>query len=228
MPYVFDQTDVEWDDEDAEPPPPAASRFQYLAPPDFGGAAAPVSFSLPSPDAENGAPAPSAAGGLTAVFSRILGGTPKPHDPQAQARRQQMMFTRLVTALRAMGAKQVYCRYDGGNDEGFAWVEWINLAAGGRLDAAELSARLSASGVLRQFDINDVLYGASTMSGTQQKRYIVEQWLANEWATLLLGRGYGTGEYAMYGAFTVDLDALTITDDPKADPEVKNITLADG
>lgn len=228
MPYVFDQTEVEWEDEDAEPPPPAASRFQYLAPPEFGGASAPVRFSLAAPEAGTAPTARSAASGLTAVFSRILGGAPKPRDPEAQAKRTQGMFASLVTALKAMGARQVYCRYDGGNDEGFAWVERVDLADGGRLDAAELSARLSATGIQRQFDINDVLYGASNMSGAQQFRYIVEQWLANEWATALLGRGYGTGEYAMYGAFTVDLDAMTITDDPNAAAVVKNITLADG
>ena len=43
---------------------------------------------------------------------------------------------------------------------------------------------------------------------------------------LLLGRGFGTGEYCMYGAFWVDLEACTIIDDGNADPVVQNITIA--
>ena len=50
--------------------------------------------------------------------------------------------------------------------------------------------------------------------------------LSNEWASLLLGESYGTGEYSMYGAFVVDLDKCTITDDPNADPVVQNIDIA--
>jgi hypothetical protein len=51
--------------------------------------------------------------------------------------------------------------------------------------------------------------------------------LCDEWATMLLGSGYGTGEYSMYGAFTVDLEACTISDDPDADPVVQNIEIAE-
>jgi hypothetical protein len=49
-------------------------------------------------------------------------------------------------------------------------------------------------------------------------RYIVCR-LCSEWAALLMGDGFGTGDYSMYGAFMVDLDAHTVTDDRVADPE---------
>ena len=46
--------------------------------------------------------------------------------------------------------------------------------------------------------------------------------LAGELATVLLGRGFGTGEYELYGAFTADLATGDLVDDPdaaKPDPE---------
>jgi hypothetical protein len=40
--------------------------------------------------------------------------------------------------------------------------------------------------------------------------------LAHEIASVLLGEGFGTGEYQLYGAFTADLKSGAITDDAKA------------
>jgi len=65
------------------------------------------------------------------------------------------------------------------------------------------------------------------MSDSEQLRFFVLERLCEEWAEMLLGRGYGTGEYSMYGAFTVDLDTCTVTDDSNADPVVQNITIAE-
>jgi hypothetical protein len=44
-------------------------------------------------------------------------------------------------------------------------------------------------------------------------------------ASRLLGRGYGTGPFWLYGAFTVDLDACTLVDDRNAGPVVQNIDI---
>jgi hypothetical protein len=60
----------------------------------------------------------------------------------------------------------------------------------------------------------------------RQKLDHILQDLCNEWASMLLGDSYGTGEYSMYGAFAVDLEACTITDDRAADPIVENIQIA--
>jgi hypothetical protein len=43
---------------------------------------------------------------------------------------------------------------------------------------------------------------------------------------MLLGKSYGTGNYSMYGAFTVDLETCMITDDPNAVPVVRDIEIA--
>jgi hypothetical protein len=49
--------------------------------------------------------------------------------------------------------------------------------------------------------------------------------LAVNWAAALLGgRSFGTGPW-MYGAFVADLVEETITDDPKANPVVRNIAI---
>src|SRR5262249_13971360 len=47
MPFVYDETQVEWPDDDPEPPPPRADQFVYIAPSEFGGGRAPVRFDVP-------------------------------------------------------------------------------------------------------------------------------------------------------------------------------------
>jgi hypothetical protein len=54
---------------------------------------------------------------------------------------------------------------------------------------------------------------------------LIGVWLCHEWASMLLCRSFGTGEYSMYGAFSVDIGTCTITDDPHADPIVENISI---
>ena len=51
MPFIYDETQIEWpeDDDDYEPPPPRADQFVYLSPPEFGGAPEPVGFSVAEP-----------------------------------------------------------------------------------------------------------------------------------------------------------------------------------
>jgi hypothetical protein len=132
MPFVYDETQLEWpeDDDDFEPPPPRPDQFVYIPPPDFGGASAPVRFSVVAePDetatGSNGPPTRS-------IWNRLLG-----------------------------------------------W--W-------------------------------------RPSKEEERR--------RGWASMLLGEGFGTGEYSMYGAFTVDLETCAITDNRNADPIVENIQIA--
>ena len=51
MPFVYDETEIEWpeDDDEYESPPPRADEFMYLPPPEFGGAAEPVRFFVAEP-----------------------------------------------------------------------------------------------------------------------------------------------------------------------------------
>ena len=47
MPYFYSEENIEWPedaDDDWEPPEPTVADFQYLAPPDIGGAKDPVPF----------------------------------------------------------------------------------------------------------------------------------------------------------------------------------------
>jgi hypothetical protein len=193
MPFVYDQTEVEWPEDDSDPPPPKADEFVYLPPPEFGGAAEPVRFSA------------EASG------------------PQESGRDQ--MCALVVSELRAIGARRAYGRYDGGNDEGFAWLDSVETQAG-RVDAAALAETLLAGPLLEKACPPGLLSRSDRWSKQEQLRRFVLDRVCDEWASMLLGRGYGTGEYSMYGAFTVDLEACTITDDREADPVVQNIEIA--
>ena len=143
--------------------------------------------------------------------------------------RAPLLFATRVPPLRAAGAKRAYCRYDGGNDEGFSWLDHYESESGDRLDLDALAARLLAMGVHDQLPAIEARSQSAAIFKHQklaELRDVVSDQLVEEWAMLLLGRGFGTGEYCMYGAFWVDLEACTIIDDGNADPVVKNITIA--
>ena len=127
----------------------------------------------------------------------------------------------MVPVLKELGVRRIYCRYDGGNDEGFAWLESMELRDGARIDG-DARRDVQAQALLQATDrvkdsgaVTDEAFLANPGCG----------WLCDEWAMMLLGDSFGTGEYSMYGAFTVDLDACTISDDSNADPVVQNITI---
>jgi hypothetical protein len=238
MPFVFDCTQIEWSDDDTDPPPPRADQFVYLPPPELGGAREPVRFTLDIP------PEPPASAAMTpptrrpSFWDRLLGRRPSTEqiaavvraDAQAQIARgvfsSQRLFAVTVPALRALGVKQLYGRYDGGNDEGFSWLDNALLRDGTCIDADALAQRLMDRKFLDLLIARGVMKRIDRMSEREQVASFIRDWMCTEWATLLLGRGYGTGEYVMYGAFVVDLDACIVTDDPKADPVVSNIEIA--
>jgi hypothetical protein len=212
MPFIYDETNIEWpaDDDEWEPPPPHADQFIYLSPPEYGGASEPVRFSVAELQAAEPASAP---------------GEP-PHEE-----RGQRAFAFAVAELRKAGVRRLYCRYDGGHDEGFSWLDRAEMTDGARLDADALFRRLYETGLL------DRIYAAGMMrsrvaisrhfSDQQRLVHFLDGDLFSEWASMLLGgRGYGTGQMSMYGAFTVDLEACTITDDRNADVVVKHIGIA--
>jgi hypothetical protein len=193
MPYVFDDSRLS-SSEDEEPIPPKAKDFEYMPATEFGGPQGAAELRVPT----------GSEGVNNEEFS----------DPQ-EARA-------LHLALIASGIAKVYCRYDGGHDEGFAWVAHAELATGERLDTWALATKLIANGVpVRkrwpyQRDWPDELL----------VQELLDYPLAVNWAAALLGgHGFGTGEYSMYGAFVADLVAGTITDDPMAGPVVRNIEI---
>src|SRR5262245_26668669 len=122
MPFVYDETEIQWPDDVSEPPPPRADEFVYIPPPQFGGAREPVRFCVLSP----------------AEASE--------HETSTDSKRWER-FTRkflaiVVPALREVGVRRAYCRYDGGHDEGFAWLDSIELKDGERIPADAVIQRL--------------------------------------------------------------------------------------
>jgi hypothetical protein len=257
MPFIYDETQVEWPDDDTEPAPPRADQFIYIPPAQFGGAREPVLFIVPSLSAA-AQPAepeqPSQVRPLAptepheeqrrSILERLLG-RPVPagalqkldedreRAKQEQAQRWERLLSIMIPALRQIGGRRVYCRYDGGNDEGFAWFDSLELQDGERVDLDALGQRLHDIEVqtrLRSagFELHD-FYSMRTGAHPSDQgalKGVVEDWLCHEWASMLLGRSFGTGEYSMYGALTVDLETCTITDDPGAGPIVENIRIA--
>jgi hypothetical protein len=231
MPYYFGEGDPGWDelmDED-ESRPPKVSQFRYLSPPDLGGPPAPARFSDQAPP-PRAAPAPAAP----SLLDRLLGRRP-PDAPQivgpsreerqeGEARRSRHWLALIVAALREIGARRAYGRYDGGNDEGFAWLGHVELMSGERLAPDEVAGRLAATR-LRERLAEAGLWHSQWGKGEQAMRDIALYTFAEECAVLLLGGGYGTGPFYMYGAFTVDLDTCTIVDDSNAEPIVENIEI---
>jgi hypothetical protein len=139
----------------------------------------------------------------------------------------------MIPALREIGAQRIYCRYDGGHNEGWAWFDGLQLRDDARIDLDGVAQRLHETHVhtkLREagFKLHDH-YSFRTGGQPSDRgalKSVVNDWLCHDWASMLLGEGFGTGEYSMYGAFKVDLETCTITDDPDADPVVENIKIA--
>jgi hypothetical protein len=214
MPFIYDETEIQW-----PAPPPPADEFIYLSPPEFGGAPEPVRFSAAEPQqAAEPPPTPGEPPHSVDEFRRR-------HEKRRQELSQQT-FAFAVPELRKAGVLRLYCRYDGGHDEGFSRLGCAEMTDGARLDADAFRQRLFDAGLLDRIHAAGMLRPSAHFSDLQQLAQFLDGSLINEWASMLLGDGYGTGEYSMYGAFTVDLEACTITDDRNADPGVENTRIA--
>ena len=114
--------------------------------------------------------------------------------------------------LRELGATAVRAKYDGGCDEGFAYLASAETADG-TLSIDDLIARWSAGGKVTE------LPPPAHPAHTEEDRF---RWVADEFADALarrfLGEGYGTGEYEMFGEFVADLRTGTFTDLRDAEP----------
>ena len=253
MPFVYDETEIEWPEDGSEPQLPRADQFVYLPAPAYSGANTPVRFSIEPPaetiertePQEKVGTVPPARPPRRGILNRLFGSRASaPTQQQRQtsiaetlrrqelenARRLHRLFATMIPALRAAGARRAYCRYDGGNDEGWAWLDHYETASGKPIDLDALARLLFEMNVheqLRAAGFSAHLTAVSNEEEIAGLKGFASDWIAQDWATLLLGPSFGTGEYSMYGAFTVDLEACTITDDPQADPLVQNITIAE-
>jgi hypothetical protein len=217
MPYVFDFEKP--GNEDVDVAEPNLSHFEYLPPPKMGGPQAPIRFSTDFP-----ATVPRAS-----ALSRVFGRQAAAAEPDVFS---NYMRENVLPALQSLGMKRAYCRYDGGNDEGFTWLDHIETQTGERISLAALMENMSTASMFAALLAD---FEAGKPPGIETPDFITGEYLLRETlrdelasfaAVHLLGRGYGTGPFYMYGAFTIDFETLTITDDLNAAPVVENITIA--
>jgi hypothetical protein len=223
MPYVFDFS--EWepeDDEDEEMPEPKLADFFYLAPPDVGGAADPVTFAA-GPDVPADAPLSTPP---TFLEEHLKQHYPDQSHHAEQRREARALMDKAVAHLRTAGLTTLYVRYDGGSDEGFAWLDHAVTVDGRTLERDAVIDLLAGTGLHREFS-NASMLGRLTEKPKEVVANFVDWELSGRWIGMLLSTGFGTGQLTLYGAATVDLAARTITDDPKAAPIVQNIGIAD-
>jgi hypothetical protein len=144
-----------------------------------------------------------------------------------EQRSRQLLFSIMVPALREFGARRVYCRFDGGNDEGFSWLDHYETQEGNKIDLEALAAQLYEKGLYAKLEAAGLKEELRVFANDPKSalKNLVCGRLVEEWAWVLLG-SFGGGEYSMYGAFTVDLEECTVTDDPHADPVVQHIEIA--
>jgi len=194
MPFVCAPSAGDWDGD------PPFDRFEYIAPAEFGGAVEPVSFSLEVPARQQADDRQHARGDRDAALAR------------------QELFAIVIPELQRAGVRRIFCRYDGGNDEGFASPDAVETRDGGLIAAATLKGPLGEAGVLEKLYAAEVIRRLPDVFPDQPSDLCVLRWVCDEWAAMLLGDGYGAGGCCMYGTFTVDLERCTISDDRDAGP----------
>jgi hypothetical protein len=188
------------------------NTFRYLPPPKFGlSDSVRVSVRPVTADADSG-PA-----SLLDLYERAESGK---RGAGAEA-----ISATLAASLAALGAVRTYCRYDGGNDEGFAYFDHCVFKDESVRNAECVARDLMAANTALFANARQVLgkfaHGFPEIGPLAYVRWLLDMGVAHEWAVQLLGRGYGTGEYSMYGAFWVDLETGLVTDDPDAQPRGK-------
>jgi hypothetical protein len=119
-----------------------------------------------------------------------------------------------------LGATRMRATYDGGNDEGFAHADafWFGEKNQTCEEVARLLSTPEVMGQLREAAAK-VQWGEwFAKAETADAAKMALDLLADELAQVLLGEGYGTGEYELYGALVADLRTCEIMDDPSALP----------
>lgn len=134
----------------------------------------------------------------------------------------------VLRALRDIGVSSVRCHYDGGGDEGFAHFDTAFFDDTPK-SMSEIAPMLPALAEITPEDrINEgyvIFMGCHYLGGqfdslTPQHRVEAAlDYLAYCLASKLLGDGFGTGEYSMFGAFHADLTSGAIHDEPTEAPQ---------
>jgi hypothetical protein len=183
------------------------NTFEYLPPPKFGGPSDPVQVAVRPVTAA----AESGPVSLRDLYERAESGK--------RGAGAEVISATLAASMAALGAVRTYCRYAGGNDEGFAYFDHCVFKDDSVRDADRVARDLMATNAALFANVRQVLgkfiHGFPDTGRFADVRELLDWAVANEWAVQLLGR-YGTGGYTMYGAFWVDLDTGLVTDDPNA------------
>jgi hypothetical protein len=191
MPFVFD---VSTSDE-AMVENPRKDYFQFLPAPDLGGVD--PAFLRAAPPREPG------------VLARLFGKAP------AQQKDEEAWARDIVGMLAAYGVQSLYCRFDGGMDEGFAWLDHA-IVDGAQLSPQDLGAMLAAKGAAAPLRAKPSFAHGANKPDAEWLESLASDWLSPHLAGLLLTPSFGTGEYLMYGAFFFDLASGEIREDPQA------------
>lgn len=115
--------------------------------------------------------------------------------------------------LREFGAKIVHCRYNGGDDEGFAHFDKVELEDR-TISLNELRQQLAVGsfGSKTSDYLRSYQRSRTNQPSPEQCVDFFLELFARELAIILLGSGYGTGEYSMKGAFEANLETGEIID----------------
>ena len=132
------------------------------------------------------------------------------------------VLTAFLPAMKDAGVRRCHLSYDGGSDEGFGTLERCEDADGNDMTIETLLANTAFIERLTHFVMpafDDNRHPVMRRSPPDAPK-LIEDYLAFELpvilVSLLVGRGYGTGEYELYGRAVADLDTMTITDYPDA------------
>jgi hypothetical protein len=227
MPYYFGEDSPGWDEymERLEVESLARGpldRFAYVEP--WEAKTSVLHFSRTPRTASERSAADQGAVRRPGIIARIFGSKPpevlKPRpeiefgSPEwlanyhaEQKRKTEEALERVAVwaaAFRAAGVRRVLIRYDGGNDEGFTHFEAFEMADGRRLTRRDAGAStVVRTAIQATGDKPDT-------SGFKKYGYLE---ILDDAAVALLGPGFGTGPFEMFGAITVDCEACTITDE---------------
>ncbi|MEM7748076.1 MAG: hypothetical protein AAF346_07475 [Pseudomonadota bacterium] len=165
-------------------------------------------------------------GELTSEPNATLRGRAERYQPGSRSQSQNR-FALLIPCMRDIGLEKIYCRIDGGPDDGFSWVSHAHLKGGQQVEPDALCDMLAESGAFT----NELRALLGWESDVRSKTMVVRDTLDVDlcsltWGPWLFGHGFGRGLFRVYGAYVVDLVQGTIEEDTDADPVVQNITIA--
>lgn len=215
MPYTYEQTNadeiaeledklyaeakargpVDFDALSDALPEPIYSEPVYLPPPEFGGHTEPARFR----DPETGEPLP-----LTETWGQ------RDTDYLDGSRRELLTLFLKVAAER--GVVALRCPYNGGHDEGFARLDWIELEDGTRVDGDRFVDRVLDGAMRNRFEALGRAQGMHTR-GFDPLRDVFRHELPLTFVLYLMSPSYGTAQDSSYGAAIVDIAAGTVRDD---------------